>query len=160
MMQLKNISQAKGIKKVTLYRGMQGFMATDYGDEPEAKTAEILLRPLSAWSTYPLEANYFADGYFGNSGKGVVIKATVPAQDIFSIPLTGFGCLDENEVVLKSGAVDGIIREPIGMTTLARDKNAKDLFKQWAYDGQTGEAPVGPQPIDGRTLPKKIITTG
>lgn len=142
---------AKGIKKVTLYRGMQGLITNDYGDGSEIETAEILLRPLSAWSTHVLEADAFAGR--GNGGDGVVIKATIPAQDIFSIPLTGFGCLDEYEVVIKSGAVDGIIREPIGIVGLAQDKSAKDQLKQWAYDGQTGEAPVEPPP-------KTIITTG
>ena len=126
---------SKGIKKVTLYRGMQDITIEDYGDGSEVKTVEVLLRPLSAWSTDAKEAETFA----GRGSNSVVIKATIPAQDIFSIPLTGVGCLKENEVVIKSGAVDGVLREPIPYP-ITDEK--KEEFQQWAYGEQTGEPPA------------------
>ncbi len=132
---------SKGIKKVTLFRGMGSMpMVFDVDSPSESQTAELLMRPLSAWSTNFSEANAFAV----REGKdGILIKATFDVKDILSIPLTGVGCSEEFEVVVKSGTANGEIREAQSMIFAGEEERRELLtkFRDWAYSGQTGEAP-------------------
>jgi len=141
---------AKGIKEITLFRGMKNAPLTSpYEDEVNPEKTEILMRPLSSWSTSVDEANYFA----GRDGSGVVIKARFKAKDIFALPLTGVGCLLEFEVVVNSGSVTGSIREPFDLSSFARMLNpentakrndARSKFNAWADANETGENPKAP----------------
>jgi uncharacterized protein YjbI with pentapeptide repeats len=71
---------------IKLYRGVKG----DTGAE------EFALRPLSSWSASPDTAAQFA------TFSGTVWTAEVPIANIVSTPVTGFGCYDEQEVVVLS----------------------------------------------------------
>jgi hypothetical protein len=101
---------AKGIKSLTVYRGMKfsdrdemsqaGF--TDLKEDSSTEDSTIVRqRPLSSWSLSSDEAASFA-GYDNGRGNdtGVLIKTRVSATEIFSLPITGVGCLAEHEVVL------------------------------------------------------------
>ena len=107
------------------------------------------MRPLSSWSTSPTEANFFAGG---GDRSGTLLKAKFKAEDIFSIPLTGVGCLMENEVVVKSGSVMGQMTKPFQMNNFGvavgspawRIKMAdrRTRMDAWAYSEETGEMPT------------------
>ena len=106
------------------------------------------MRPLSAWSTSPNEANFFAgDG----DDDGTLLKARFKVKDILSIPLTGVGCLMENEAVVKSGSVMGQMTNPFGrprgVTSSSPEGKIKWADRQtaidaWAYSEETGEMPT------------------
>jgi len=142
---------AKGIKEITLFRGMKTApLASRYeDDEPNPERTEILMRPLSSWSTSADEANFFAGG---DGREGVVIKARFKAKDIFALPLTGVGCMMEFEVVVNSGSVTGSVRKPfnaISPVTSQVTENVKRVnerleFNSWADANETGENPRGP----------------
>ena len=142
---------AKGIKEITLFRGMKTApLASRYeDDEPNPERTEILMRPLSSWSTSADEANFFA----GDVGReGVVIKARFKAKDIFALPLTGVGCLLEFEVVVNSGSVTGSIRKPFNAISPVTSQVAENVrrvnerleFNSWADANETGENPRAP----------------
>lgn len=56
--------------------------------------ADVSTRPLSSWSLSHEISEEFA------TREGVLIRAKVPVKDIFATPQTGFGCFQENEVVV------------------------------------------------------------
>jgi hypothetical protein len=91
--------KSAGVNSIELYRGMavgqkvfDTIAAEDYG------THEFETRPLTSWSTNNGAALEFASGR-----NGVLLQATIPAERVFSLPLTGFGCLNEKEVVVLGG---------------------------------------------------------
>jgi len=130
---------AKGIKEVTLFRGVTGEQFRSEYDEADSQTekVELLMRPLSAWSTSPEEANFFAgDGY----RDGTLLKARFKVKDILSIPLTGVGCLMENEVVVKSGSVMG--RMTNSFEGYSKRPDRQTAIDAWAYSEETGEMPT------------------
>lgn len=142
---------AKGIKEVTLFRGIEGEQFRSEYDDADSQTekVELLMRPLSSWSTSPTEANFFAGS---GDRSGTLLKAKFKAEDIFSIPLTGVGCLMENEVVVKSGSVMGQMTKPFPLNNFGvavgspawRIKMAdrRTRMDAWAYSEETGEMPT------------------
>jgi len=98
-----NETQAKlkkwGIKEVRLHRGVTF-------DTPlkvrEGKHTSIRTNVLSSWSINADVAQEFAK----RGGNGVVFSSVVPANRIFSFPMTGLGCLTEGEVVILGGKND------------------------------------------------------
>jgi hypothetical protein len=91
--------KSAGITSIELFRGMNvssgvyaEIKANDYGVQ------ELSTRPLTSWSTNDATAIKF-----GESDNGIFLKATIPADRIFSLPLTGVGCLNEQEVVVLGG---------------------------------------------------------
>jgi hypothetical protein len=102
-----NITQqdlaSRGITKVSLARGMKWSnvdaapaWAKDIITSKKADSVEVKLpqvRPLSSWSLQEITAYQF-------SGRnGVVLKADIPASKVLSWPKSGFGALDEAELV-------------------------------------------------------------
>lgn len=85
-------------EEVTLYRGTDSGIG---GVIPIGDNQEISMRPLSSFSTVYSDAQEF-----GNR----VIVASFPAERIFSIPITGLGCLLENEVVVLGGTISANIK--------------------------------------------------
>jgi hypothetical protein len=96
-----------GITHVKLYRGVKAEGLTQAAgmadvkrakaaSAPSQKVASITLRPLSSWAFSSGTAQSFGYG-------GAVFTATVPANRIFSTAVTGFGCLNEHEVVVLGG---------------------------------------------------------
>jgi hypothetical protein len=123
-----------GIKNVILYRGMNWNIKNDVpdwalGPAPKAtgsgydgyerpvmvpgsvaalKTSDA--RPISSWSSDDGEAStFFAD--YGAGGPGVVIRASVPAERVFSTPRSGNGSLSEREWVVLSTPGNVIVQE-------------------------------------------------
>lgn len=148
---------SKGIKEVTLFRGMKQppIEDIDYdGDDSEESNmytpqqAEITMRPLSSWSTNLDVANDFA-GYGGaNYRGGILAKARIKTKDILSIPYTGVGCLGEDEVVVIGHSVQGEYRAPyVRFLTATTEYGAQQFDYQtkevepWAYADETGVAP-------------------
>ena len=119
----QELLKSKGITKLPLYRGMawgSEFQKPDWAKQGGKTTLE--LRPLSSWTYNKSVAAKFARlGYevkghnIGQNGN--VIEATVPAERILSIPATGVGCLNENEVVVLGGKEEVNVRDagPLAM---------------------------------------------
>lgn len=95
---------------VVVYRGM-GVSTDDPILEASSSlgpvTVEVVGRPASSWSTHYRTAKMFADDHaeYGVS-EGVIFNTTVTAEEVLSTPLSGFGCWDENEVVILGGTRD------------------------------------------------------
>ncbi len=77
----------KGIKELVVYRGVgNSYMPS--------RDTHVALQPMSSCSlTYDVAEN------FGHH----VMMMKVPVEDILSIPLTGYGCTNEHEVVILGG---------------------------------------------------------
>lgn len=91
----------RGVTHVNLYRGMkfQSHTAPEwYQHEDTVKNAKIgtpPLRPLSSWTVNASTATTFS----GGGGHKVILKSEVPVESILSWPRSGFGCLNEYELV-------------------------------------------------------------
>ncbi|MGV8972200.1 MAG: hypothetical protein ACOH10_07745 [Rhodoglobus sp.] len=108
-----------GITEVTVYRGMGwsgGSVSSDFVDTPEWATidgvATIPIRPLSSWSVDRDTADQFArsNGQGVTGQVNVVVGTTVPVERILSTPRSGFGALNEWEVVVIGGQLDVTVR--------------------------------------------------
>jgi predicted ABC-type ATPase len=87
-----------GITEATVYRGMKDVprsTATGIDDR-------VNLQPLSSFSVEYKTARDFAFGG-GDPRNQAVTMMRVPAKQIFSTAKTGFGCLNEGEVVVLGG---------------------------------------------------------
>jgi hypothetical protein len=86
--------KAAGIESITVYRG------STIGDW---SAQEVSTRPMSSWST-----SFGTAAAFG--GEGVIYRTEIPAAQIMSTAGTGFGCLNEFEIVALGGtyAVDAL----------------------------------------------------
>jgi GNAT superfamily N-acetyltransferase len=141
---------AKGIKEITLFRGMKRKPSDpDRGTNREfisplqpPEKAEILMRPLSSWATRLDDAAFFAKSSHGQPF-GTIVKARIKTKDILSIPYTGVGCWEEAEVVVIGRPVQGSFRasykSPIMNPEERRDYESQ--VTEWAYEDETGEAP-------------------
>jgi hypothetical protein len=93
---------SKNIDSLVLYRGMK-----DLETPVESGEQWVQTRPMTSWSTSEQSAAMFSDvdPTLGSdeSLNSVMVKATVPADRILSLPMTGFGCLNEQEVVVLGG---------------------------------------------------------
>lgn len=82
---------------VTLHRGIKRKDLR--GEHP------IDLNPASSWAYTDVSADGFADPY-GEGGKGSRLTMTVPRERILSMPQTGMGCFEEDEVIILRGDGD------------------------------------------------------
>ena len=140
---------AKGIKEVTLFRGMKEKPLDPDSDTKdvtrtfEPKNTEILMRPLSSWATRIDIARDFTSDY----RNGVVVKARIKTKDILAIPYTGVGCWMEFEAVVIGRPVQGSYMASYEAIRSASTKGEADAFDyrqrvlEWAYEDETGEAP-------------------
>jgi len=85
--------------EVTLHRGLTNDYSVSGNDEEWniGDEVELEMRPLSSWST-----SFDVSAGFGSN----VLTATFPAERIFSLPITGLGCLNEAEVVVLGGVMN------------------------------------------------------
>ena len=100
--------QRAGITEVTMYRGR---MSNERA--PLIPTATpVVMRPLSSWSSDSSTATAFS--YAGGAVRqnSIVHKVTVPVKRIVSTPLTGNGCLEEQEFVIMGGRMDTYAMQP------------------------------------------------
>jgi hypothetical protein len=117
--------KSKGITHVAIWRGMKGTpeMTVPRGELAERRVA---MRPLSSWTTNSNMAQMFSTTLASTKRPGInspeeeqaiydenlLMKAYVPVEQIFSNPLTGFGCLGEDEVVLLGRPTDTVMITP------------------------------------------------
>lgn len=106
----QRVLAAKGVKEVSLWRGV----SIDPDDAATiARTGVVALQPLSSFSSNRGVALDFASQKLGDTpyddddwtpaksmASGHLLRMTLPASRVFSIPKTGFGCLNEFEWVI------------------------------------------------------------
>jgi uncharacterized protein YjbI with pentapeptide repeats len=91
--------KTKGITHIPAYRGFTQSDTRLLAGEIESM--DTTMRPLSSWATSMDVARSFSSTYStAGTGTPTLIKTFVPVEDVFSNALTGFGCLNEDEVVL------------------------------------------------------------
>lgn len=96
---------ADGITELVIRRG---FSTSDeslidfFSDISSGDRVDIQSNALESWSFSGFIAEYFASERPGG-GIGMVFETRVPVERIFSTPRSGFGCLDEWEVVVIGG---------------------------------------------------------
>jgi hypothetical protein len=90
-----------GVGSVVMYRGVRVAVGAD-DDLTKVRT-----RPLSSWSYTVESASKFTENQmFDEPGaNGVVFTSVVPASRILSTPITGSGCLVEDEMVVLGGVL-------------------------------------------------------
>lgn len=95
--------RARGIKKVWLWRGMslEKSAPAQYRKLHGFGQPTLKLQPLSSFSVEFEIARLFA------GSPGIIVAAEVPAERILSTARTGFGCLNEGELVVLSGPGKG-----------------------------------------------------
>ena len=71
------------------------------------------LRPLSSWSTDLLVAKSFGSGSSNNGDDVILMGMKVPIEDVFSVPGSGFGSYEEDEVVILGNKLRKTFFTPI-----------------------------------------------
>lgn len=95
------LSDWYGISEVTLYRGTVGTGVNTKGG------GTVTGQPMSSWTTSAKTAIEFATQGGTKRGKrNDVLTVTVPVSRVFALPLTGFGAMNESEVLLLGGDLD------------------------------------------------------
>lgn len=117
--------KSKGITHVAVWRGMKGGAASQV-PRGEVAARNVTMRPLSSWTTSGSMAQAFSTSITSAKkmsldtpeseqavyDQNLLMKAYVPVEQIFSNPLTGFGCLGEDEVVLLGRPTDTLMITP------------------------------------------------
>ena len=120
---------AKGITEVTLHRGKNDAnLAARLNKEESAQgkvdlnikmnsnysySAQVVLRPLSAFSFSSLTADDFATmDSTVRLENSVRITVRIPVSQVFSTPFTGIGCLPETEFVVLGKPTTAVIGRP------------------------------------------------
>lgn len=145
--------RSRGITSVPVARGMNlpedhpyvqellsmtELWRQDLGDGalvPPSIEASVLHRPLSSFATYLPATKNFAGNTSttqpipdGAGNFGVVILSQVPVHQIFGNPYTGNGCLNEYELVVIGGGINGRVHLTADLTSVnafdARDSLA------------------------------------
>ena len=96
--------KANGVDSVTVYRGMSELSEDVVAQVQSDSNQNIQMRPLSGWTSSEETARQFAWSSNNQSNEnGVIMQAVIPAEQILSMPGTGFGCLHEQEFVVLGG---------------------------------------------------------
>jgi hypothetical protein len=104
----------RGITHVPLARGAwwdAGKRPGWVGATPLYRPGEatVRLQPMSAFTAAAHTADYFSKLYFGKEHVGdtsLTVAGNVPVSRILSVPVTGFGSIKEQEMVMLGGDVD------------------------------------------------------
>jgi len=94
-----------GLDKVTLYRGVQGDQVRNM------RTGEKELVAFNALESWSLDYGVASDFANMEMTNGVVMRTTVPVERIVSTPKTGFGCLNEFEMLVHGVGADDLADE-------------------------------------------------
>lgn len=137
--------KSKGITHIAIWRGMK---ATPDMRVPRGEIAarRATMRPLSSWTTNRnMGAQFSTSMGFGTKevdGNTVIaldvlddnllddnllMRAYVPIDQIFANPLTGFGCLGEDEVVLLGRPTDTLMVAPSQVLLPERPTNQEEM---------------------------------
>lgn len=112
---------ARGIKELTLYRGA-GYASNRLPAElqdmsiDDEKDVTMQQNPLGSWSIDPGIAHGFSMNELqtrSDTDSGYVFATTVPAEDIVSTGLTGFGTAWQAEHILRGGTVHMRVKRTI-----------------------------------------------
>lgn len=100
----QNYLAEKGVKSVVLFRGTKNDALASMAG---IKNVTVRLRPFAAFSSERGIADMFAqkNDWLGRKAKGVILKATVDAKNVFSIGRVNFGMAAENEVLVLGGNI-------------------------------------------------------
>lgn len=88
----------QGITELRLHRGMTFKQSKTIDPPSNGSIVNVLMNPLSSWSHSFEETRTFGSPEKGQYG--MIFSAIVPVELIQSIPLTGRGCLAEDEVIV------------------------------------------------------------
>jgi hypothetical protein len=105
----------KGIKEVVAYRGvLNPTMPVEFGslsgEEMAATYASMGLQPMSSFATNGHIALRFARGIGGGSGdNSYMLAVKVPVERIVGTCRSGFGCLEEHELVVLGSQDDNVM---------------------------------------------------
>lgn len=94
----QEVLRGAGVKELTLYRG-QGLDLGFDGPAAYSYAGSVTLQPLSSFSVDPATSTFFTAG--GENRTFVAMR--VPTEQIFSTPITGYGCFNEGEFVVLGG---------------------------------------------------------
>ena len=140
----------QGVETVVLYRGV--MLSGDEADAMRQAGVQGLAdrvafrgNALESWSIDERVAQRFAQGEVGGGEVGVVLQIEVPVSRVVGSARTGFGCLDEWEVVIHNVAdgdeamIRGVYNE------------YKDLVGGTAKyeESPVGSLPATPPPVGG-----------
>ena len=145
--------RAEGITELTVYRGMDhDYMPAGHtlGDEDEVAIGPrvdgvTVLQPMSSFSTNREVATRFVDG--DDQRYGRMQAMVIPAERVLSYPGSGYGALEEREVVVLGGPVtvsevamgprrrfaefidleDSLFQEPVGATPAVQAPGQMEL---------------------------------
>jgi hypothetical protein len=92
-----------GISKMTVVRGYSSTSKVD----PTGDEQGVRLQPASSFSLDRGIANAFS----GDGLQKRLATATIPAKRVLSTCLTGFGCMNEQEIVILGGTVKAKVRK-------------------------------------------------
>lgn len=91
-----------GIQEISLTRGTTLTSSWTDATATLGENQNVVMRPLSSWST-----SFGVSSGFGTH----TLVATFPAERIFSLPITGLGCLPEQEVVVLGGTIKADVED-------------------------------------------------
>jgi len=116
--------KSSGITELSLTRGTSLSSSWTNTSISEGESQDVLMRPLSSW-TYEEEVS----AQFGSA----TLTSTFPAERIFSLPVTGLGCLGEREVVVLGGTIkaDVVSNVYVGKLDKYRDDQERDAHGRW-----------------------------
>lgn len=140
----QDLLKDRGIDGVVVYRGSQEQELIAPDGTPIKRNTRVLnlmsarakQRPMSSWATSIRTASNFAGGL-----APIIMGKIVPAEKVIAMPGTGFGCFEENEIVLLGGDLDEVLYGVPGNINLDAFKNsiAMNPTKQiQALDPSTG----------------------
>jgi len=113
----------RNISEVTIYRGagLENSKIPGY----KGGVGTVWLQPISSVSLNPTTAGGFAG--HGSKGTPTVSIFKIPAEKILSTCVSGYGCLNEQELTILGGGYDGIIVNVEGMES---DDAAGELIER------------------------------
>jgi len=94
--------QKANVSEIPVWRGYQ-WGADKTPEWAQNGVQEVPMRPLNSFSYQPSTAYGFAEANKWLPLERAVISATVPVTSVLSCARTGFGCLNEQEVVVLGG---------------------------------------------------------
>lgn len=109
--------KSKGIKEVTVYRGMS---VPETSSMPRSDR-EVTMQPASSWTTSLETAKSFMREQHGTDS--VLLRARIPSTRILSTCVTGRGCLTEAEIIVLGGKMK---------VQVARRSARSGKFLDWA----------------------------
>lgn len=98
----------QGVEAITMYRGMKELSDSVMAEAKASHNQDMSFRPLTSFSMNEATAFNFA----GNHYEGItlenalVLRSDIPAERILSLPITGLGCLREEEAVILGGDIN------------------------------------------------------